>query len=74
MNVCQLSHDRSRTLVAVMIIQKLHAAIACLEQCSEDRSKRRMDRKARRRRLRTLRQLEELPWEVRKEVGSNRDF
>ena len=74
MNAHRLSHDRRRTFFAVAIIPKFLAAIAGLEQRSESRAKRRLDRIMCRRRRQTLRAMEELPWEVRKDVGNNRDF
>jgi hypothetical protein len=74
MNACELSNDLPRTFFAAVIGPKLHAAVARLERCSEDRARRRVERISGRRSRQMLREIAELPSDVRKDVGYNRDF
>ena len=74
MSACDSTDDTLRPFFAAVIGPRLHAAIARLEHCSEDRARRQLNRVRRRRSYQALIDLQELPLEVRRDVGFNRDF
>lgn len=74
MNACDISNEFPRSLFAAVIGPRLHAAVTRLERCSEDRARRRAERISGRRSLEMLREIAQLPSDVRRDVGYNRDF